>query len=184
MLTPCVLLLLLPQVAAAHADKDDPFIPKILVQAKAIKVCYSNLGVRQPDGTQEVTFRIEHVYAGDAKLKGQIFHSVFRVVWEIGGAGISILSPRIKVGEVGIWELSHDEDGKLTIERNEYAAKDIESAEGLGFPTFARKIIPAHDYYVSYALALKWAEVVETVYKAKPEDRPQLLRRHLGSDNL
>jgi uncharacterized protein (UPF0147 family) len=180
MFTSCILLIAIAQAPAAAAEKKDPFHPQILVQAKAIRVVYSRDG-EQPDGAQEVTFQIQHVYSGDAKLKGKTFQSGFSVAWH--NPENPTLSPPIKEGEVGIWDLSYDDDGKLTVASWNYGARSIEYRWGLATPTPARKITAEDDYHVSYAFAVKWAGVVETIYTAAPAERPKLLRRQIFSDN-
>lgn len=162
-------------------DKDDPFVPKILVRAQAIHIVYSEQS-GEKDGLQKVTFQIEHVYCGDAKIEGETFQSEFSIA-TVNRQGPTF-RPRIKKGEVGIWRLEPDPDdqGKLKAAASLWGLGNRYSGEGLAIPTPSRNIVGWYSD-CSYANALKWADVVEKVYKAKRTDRPDLLKRYILNDN-
>ncbi|MGH7170614.1 MAG: HEAT repeat domain-containing protein, partial [Gemmataceae bacterium] len=181
MLTAYVLLVSTVYPLAVVNDSNDPFLPKTLVRARAIRIVYSEQ-FGEEDGLQKVTFRIEHVYCGDAKLEGGTFQSEFSIAtvnWQGPTFG-----PRIKEGEVGIWRLEPDTDdkGKLKAAASLWGRGDRYSGEGLAIPTPSRKIVGWYSDS-SYATALKWADIVEKVYKAKRAERPDLLKRYVLNDN-
>jgi hypothetical protein len=175
--------------SAPAAEDKNPFAPAILVQAKAIRV--------KPDRDRVwslVAFQIEHVYSGDAKLKGTAFNGSFML--ERGGFRADIqhdLEPPVKEGEEGIWYLMpSDEDGILRpIVYNDGTRRESGlSGWSLAIPVPARKIIGGQ--YISffgstnnihYPSALKWARVVERVYKAARAERLKMLREYIFSDN-
>ena len=181
MFTTCILLTVMAHAPAAAEDNKDPFLPQILVQAKATRVVYDE-SPQQVDVSQKVSFQIQHVYCGDTELKGKTFQSSFTID---NYPLQNIFHPPIKEGEVGIWTLTYDDDEKLTLGIENYVLASDDYR--VSFPIPIRKIIAANfhstNYGVSYASALKWAGVVETVYKASSAERQKLLRRYISSDN-
>ncbi len=187
MLMSCVMLALTASAYAPAAEAADPFEPEILVRAKAVRVDYKGYWAK-------VAFTIEYVYCGDAKLKGTTFKDSF-VLYPSTGLHASLndeLQPPIKEGEIGIWHLERsDEDGSLipNVHNRGTHKEDGLAAWQLAPPAPARKIIGHQGmdapevFRFHYAAALRWASVVETVYKTARAERLPLLKKYISSDN-
>lgn len=134
-------LLAFADISFAWAAEDkDPFQPEILVQAKAVRVTND-----RDMYWQKATFRIEHVYSGDAKLRGTMFQASFKR--ERGGVSTQPddeLEPPIKQGEEGIWYLMRgDEDSKLIPVIHNQGTHENDALVGwsVALPVPARKIV-------------------------------------------
>src|SRR5690348_4210814 len=140
MFTPSLMLALIVAAPVAEAEIGEPLKPAILVRARADRVEYVRDGV-----WVRVTFRIEHVYSGEAKLKGTTFQKSFKR----GRGGLhsfpeSQLEPPMKEGEEGIWELVRSkEDGELIPIIHNQGTHEYDCLYGwsLAIPVPARRII-------------------------------------------
>lgn len=192
MFAPCFAISLLSAAVSPAADGKDPFEPSILVQAKAVRVD----SIRDGHWVN-VKFRIEHVFSGDDKLKGTTFQDAFTL--ETKGLNFEYnfaLYPPVREGEVGIWNLEYSEkDGKLYPFANNRGFDEDDGLFGrdLAIPVPARKIIgPLYTdpnqlgrwvNRIDYTLALKWARIVEKVYKANCVERLKMLREYVYCGN-
>lgn len=190
MYTICMLSALVATSSAPAASDQDPFQPEILVHAKCIRVTY-------PDHRrwQKAIFRIEFVYCGNAKLKGTTFEKGF-ILDQTALINVSdcMLAPAMREDEEGIWYLLPGKDDNtlqfVPVFNSGTDKNDGLSSGSAAFPVPARKIVGNQDIYgfgdgnhIHYPSALRWARVVEKVYKEKRSDRLKMLREYALSEN-
>ncbi len=108
--------------------------------------------------------QIQHVYRGDADLKGKVFEDL----WMEFGAGHSggseyVTSVPVEVGEEGLW-LLNERDSVLTPTRAE---------DGLRLPPMRHRKADRPGYEVS----LKLAETVEKYTQLKPDEQLAMVEK-------
>jgi len=159
---------------------DPPFLPDMLVRAKAIKVETSRID-------QLAAFKIDHVYCGDVKLKGRTFELVTHIPFGMQAGDLTRhLHLPVKQGEVGIWRVRYHGDGKHLIGCIDHGSMNHfdDASPYLGWlgamPTPGRKVVVDQ---VPYRTVQQWARTVEEIYHKKDGERIPLLKAATLSEN-
>jgi hypothetical protein len=152
-----------------------PLSPAILVRGKAINVEKSARGA----DWQVCTFIIEHVYTGDAALRGRTFTVEGRAWKDLQhrtAEGPFLHVPFAK-GEVGIWSLQRSgERGELLGQvKDMRRERPVSTRRVLGETTFESEVIR---FQFSYDAVKRWAEIVEAVSRSRGRERIELLKKH------
>ncbi len=125
-----------------------------LVRAKVIAV-----GKSMSSGDVGATMRVTDVYAGDKGLKGKTFEDHYN----LGPVSLSIAARvEMKVNDVGLWSLNQTATGLFT-----------HHDRLMPFQHRSLKSDPDENRYDQYIVL---AGEIETVDRAKPEDRTNMLR--------
>lgn len=109
---------------------------------------------------QKVILAVTHVYCGSERLVGREFTVE---TMRVGSVGVLVL-PRLKVGEVGIWQV-RDDNGSVIA-----AAYEMQSSEIVQLPAFKSN-------QVEYREAIAWAKVVRQISIAEPKKQIGLLKQ-------
>jgi hypothetical protein len=126
------------------------------------------------DGYFTATFRVVYVFKGDPSLLGKTFREQFSVRGDsLGGA--PVFTWPTEVGEKAIWPVAVLKDGPALM--SAVSVKPVKRLIGT-FPARSSRT----DYEnLAYADAQRWAQLVEKVVQARPDDRYEMLKAYTRS---